>query len=115
LSHFISPHKEQSLAAVVPEIHVPTAEWKALLEKLREIERQEWPAICEGMVMSEVMHFAEGLQSLAKSADCPPLEALAVKIQAHAQSFSLEELEKSLLTFPTLVNHLELSINSIPS
>jgi CheY-like chemotaxis protein len=108
LVHFIPKQlQDQNLSTVVEDAdHAPDS-WRALLADLRLMEQQEWPAVAEGMVMSEVLQFAGKLNRLAEAAACPPLHTLAARIQSQAESFSLEELEKNLASFPAFLSQLE--------
>ncbi len=107
LSHFIPPYRAESFITTAVETGPAPAEWAALVMKLREIERSDWPHVCEALVMSEVKLFATNLISLAKFANCPLLEVFATNIQKKAEVFALDELEKILRGFPSFIQKLE--------
>lgn len=108
LSHFIPRHADKSTQPVQDEEVGPAPEaWRDLTAALRLLEKEQWPSVTNGMVMSEVVQFAAQLKNLAESAACPPLLSLAVRIQSQAEGFALEEMEKSLASFPDVISQLE--------
>ncbi|MCB1211395.1 MAG: response regulator, partial [Verrucomicrobiales bacterium] len=110
LSHFLHRVESQSSAASTTfdlTDKAPKPEWILLARRLREIEVSDWPAVRDGMVSGEVAAFAANLRSLAESSECMPLEQFADRIRSQAETFSLDELEKSLESFPVLVKYIE--------
>jgi signal transduction histidine kinase/DNA-binding NarL/FixJ family response regulator len=112
MARFIQPHTAGlRVDTAAFEMPAKTA-WQPLATRLREIAQQDWPAVREGMALSEVTRFAAMLRSLAQSAECPPLETLATRIHSLAESFALDELEETLASFPDFITRLERRIES---
>jgi CheY-like chemotaxis protein len=115
MSHFI-PHtsmevkrREAGAAAAAPV----SKEWAAMIPQLRKMERDEWPQVRDGMLISEVRQFATTLSSLGQRHECPPLVDYAGRLERQALDFSLAELEKSLAQYPDLVSQWETRSHSL--
>jgi signal transduction histidine kinase/CheY-like chemotaxis protein len=89
--------------------------WSALVEALRHLEANTWPAVRDGMVMSDITGFASDLRQLAEQAQCPPVEGYATRLMDEAESFALEALESRLAEFPALVSLLESRVRAAKS
>jgi hypothetical protein len=86
-----------------------------LVEALRHLEANTWPAVRDGMVMSDITGFASDLRQLAEQAQCPPVEGYATRLMDEAESFALEALESRLAEFPALVSLLESRVRAAKS
>jgi len=106
LAQFIPRHVQGTAPAVEERAPAPAA-WGPLVRQLRDLQHSTWPAVQDGMVMSEVRQFAADLRRLALDADCPPLEKWAARLLDGVESFSLEAMETGLAEFPGLVARLE--------
>ena len=108
LAHFIP--RNDTPAATVPETAVSkeaAARWGPLVAQLRSFEQESWPALRDGMVMSEVKAFASRLQQMAQAAQCQPLETYARLLTGDAETFSISALERRLAEFPKCVADIE--------
>lgn len=85
----------------------PTPAWKLLIEKLHDLEASTWPAVRDGMVISEVSAFAGRLRDLALKYACPPLELYASDLASQCQGFSPRGLDKLMEAFPGVIAKIE--------
>jgi len=83
-----------------------------LLEELRRLLVEEWPAVRDSLAINESKAFAVKLQNLSRTWPCPPLATYAQALARHADSYAVMELEKHLLAFSALVERLERSVSS---
>ncbi|MEZ0276049.1 MAG: hypothetical protein ACAH88_14170, partial [Roseimicrobium sp.] len=107
LAQFIPRRKNNVAQARGMEEVQPTSEWKLLIEKLHDLEASTWPAVRDGMVISEVSAFAGRLQALAQKYACPPLELYASDLITQCQSFSPGELDMLMESFPGVIAKIE--------
>jgi CheY-like chemotaxis protein len=107
LAQFIPRNKTSKAKARDMEDVQPGPGWKALIEKLHDVEASRWPAVRDGMVISEVSAFAGQLQQLAVRYSCPPLELYASDLTSHCQSFSPGGLDKLMEAFPGVIAKIE--------
>ncbi|MDB6138956.1 MAG: hypothetical protein JWO94_2028, partial [Verrucomicrobiaceae bacterium] len=84
--------------------------WGPLSVQLRRLEQESWPALCEGMVMSEIKSFAARLLQMAMAAHCPPLEKYARSLVGAAETFSISALEHGLADFPKCMEEIEAEV-----
>jgi signal transduction histidine kinase/CheY-like chemotaxis protein len=107
LAQFIPRRKKDSRSEPeMREVH-PTPAWKELIEKMHDLEASTWPAVRDGMVISEVSAFARRLRDLALKYACPPLELYASDLTSHCQSFSTGALDKLMEAFPSVIAKIE--------
>jgi signal transduction histidine kinase/CheY-like chemotaxis protein len=110
LSNFIPRQKKHPsdfvLADDMARVAAPDS-WPQLVIELSEMETTLWPAIKDRMVLSEVGGFARKLLSMAKDHHCAPLEAYASTLATQTDHFLLQDLEKSLESFPDLISQLK--------
>ncbi len=106
---------EQLLSSAGGEEPTPetAARWRELVIRLREIERDTWPNVRAGMVMSEVQALAIALREAGSEAQCHPLEVYASQLTAEAEVFALSALESRLAEFPTLIANIEQRATSL--
>lgn len=81
--------------------------WRGLAAHLRELERNVWPSVRQGMAMLEIARFAAEVRALADAAGCAAAAGYAQRLQAEAEAFSISDLEKSLAEFPSLIHEIE--------
>ncbi len=72
-------------------------------EELRALRANEWPALRETLAIRDSHLFAQKLRSLAQATPCARLSSYADVLAAHAETYSVTELEKHLADFPELV------------
>jgi signal transduction histidine kinase/CheY-like chemotaxis protein len=89
------------------------ARWRTLVSELRQLERVEWPAVRDAMVMSRIAEFAEKLRAKGSAAGCEPVVAYASRLSADAEAFAVSALETSLADFSRLIADIE-SATSAP-
>jgi CheY-like chemotaxis protein len=109
LAQFIPRKKIDELAEAVgvsPNEPAP-ATWIPLVTALKRIETTQWPAVRDGMVLSEIQEFAATLSNLASHHKCPPLAEYAAQITRQVDDYALTELEKSLASFANRISELE--------
>jgi CheY-like chemotaxis protein/nitrogen-specific signal transduction histidine kinase len=93
-----------------PENGEPTpARWAELAARLREAEAKEWPAVKDGLSVTEVRQFAERLGVMGRQAGYPPLVAYAEDLLGHCESYAVPEMEQALEAFPGAIRDLERS------
>jgi len=107
LAQFIPRNKTRTPQAREMEEVQPRPEWKKLIEKMHDLEASTWPAVRDGMVISEVSAFAGRLRELARKYACPPLELYASDLLAQCQSFSPGELDKLMESYPRIIANIE--------
>lgn len=107
LSLFIPRRKVASAQTLVMEDVQPNPEWKFLIEKLHDLKASTWPAVRDGMVISEISAFAGRLKDLAHKHACRPLELYASDLITQCQSFSSGELDKLMESFPDVIAKIE--------
>ncbi len=105
-----SPSETASAAEVITSEQA--AAWAHLVSQLRSLEQDRWPAIREGMIMSEVKNFAARLLQLALNAKCPPLEKYALLLSGDVETFSISSLERRLADFPAHIFEIEASVKA---
>ena len=111
LAHFIPRYKALALSST-PFFEGPLSDheaglWRDLAARLRDLEREVWPGLCAGMLMSELKLFAAKLLEMALAAPCPPLEAYARVLGDHVEAFAIMALEQHLAEFPQRVSDIE--------
>jgi len=77
--------------------------WRALGRSLSEIRETDWPAVRDGLAVSDIHAFAAKLESLASDAHCGPLDTYSRRLHSDAASFSPAALEETLLDFPEII------------
>jgi len=77
-----------------------------LIAQLRRLVVREWPAIRDTVAINETKAFARRLEALAAKWKCPPLASYARTLLAHAEEYSVSELENELPDFGPLVEKL---------
>ncbi len=112
LAHFIPKNtisSPPSVVTVVEETLPPeqAARWRELAVRLHQAERETWPALRDGMLMSELKTFATTLEQWARKAACPPLEAYARQMAGEVESFAISSLEHRLAEFPQRIKDIE--------
>lgn len=109
LAQFIPKHRANVLAvAAEAAMNEPApAAWIPLVTALKRIEVTQWPAVRDGMVLSEVREFASSLLDLATRHECPPLADYANQITSQVDDYALTELEKNLASFANRISELE--------
>jgi signal transduction histidine kinase/CheY-like chemotaxis protein len=89
---------------------VSTAQgWSRLSKQLRGLETKEWPAVRDGLAMSEAHRFAGKLEKLARETNCEPLLTYSEALVHYADSYAVDALEKHLQEFPDLIERIESS------
>jgi signal transduction histidine kinase/DNA-binding NarL/FixJ family response regulator len=111
LAQFIPQHSSMDSVLGVSEVPRPAsaeiaALWRELAPRLKDLEKNVWPGVIQGMAMSDVQSFSNQLAGLARSCSCPPLEHYAQKLMEAAESFALAALENQLGQFPALTSQL---------
>lgn len=81
--------------------------WRSVSAELSLLRSGEWPGLRETLAIHESKAFAKRLRTLARAGHCPPLAAYADTLSAHAESYSVAELEKHLAGFPELVDFIQ--------
>ena len=108
LAHFIPRNDTPSTAMPEPSLtREEVARWGVLVSQLRSFEQDSWPALCDGMVMSEVKGFASRLLQMAQTAQCQPLESYARLLTGDVETFSISALERRLAEFPKCITDIE--------
>ncbi|QIF00803.1 ATP-binding protein [Roseimicrobium sp. ORNL1] len=107
LAQFLPRRKRESESETEMREVQPTPAWKQLIEKLHDMEASTWPAVRDGMVISEVSAFAGRLRDLALKYACPPLELYASDLISQCQSFSSGGLDKLMESFPRVIAKIE--------
>jgi signal transduction histidine kinase/CheY-like chemotaxis protein len=107
LAQFIPRQKKHSDSEPEMREVQPTPAWRQLIEKLHDMEASTWPAVRDGMVISEVSAFAGRLRDLALKYACPPLELYASDLTSQCQSFSPGRLDKLMEAFPGVIAKIE--------
>jgi signal transduction histidine kinase len=100
------PREESAVGA-------PSPTWKQLAAQWRTLETERWPALRDGMALSEVQAFARDLRAMAEAAACPPAVRYAAEIEAAASAFSFAEIEQLILAFPRQIERLESATSDI--
>jgi len=106
LAQFIPKHRPGESSEAALREPAPDA-WIPLLAALKRIETTQWPAVRDGMVLSEVREFAAILADLAALHHCPPLAEYAAQITHQVDDYALTELEKNLTLFSNRISDLE--------
>jgi CheY-like chemotaxis protein len=85
--------------------HVPAdpGVWRALVQRLRELESEVWPKLSKSMGVREMETFARALLAEADATACGPLADYAGKLLAEVQAIDIHAQEKTMKTFPVLV------------
>lgn len=96
--------------AAEPPLVEEAPQWRQLKTQLGDLKRHVWPGVRDGMVMSEVRRFANGLQQDAARAHYPPLEVYASQLLEDADSFAISTLQQHLSEFPDRIAELDRSI-----
>lgn len=112
LAQFIPKRKVGEMAELAEATEAAMDEpapsaWVPLVAALRRIETAQWPAVRDGMVLSEVQAFAATLADLAVRHECPPLTEYAAKISSQVDDYALMELEKNLASFAIRISEWE--------
>jgi signal transduction histidine kinase/CheY-like chemotaxis protein len=81
--------------------------WRKVLEQLRPLVKEEWPALRDSLAINETLAFARKLEKIGVQANCGPLLTYARSLSNHAEAYDVEALEKHLENFPALVEEME--------
>lgn len=104
----LSSRTEDALAAAAAPIDPETAgRWREFVSGLRDVERNVWPRVRDGMALSDIAQFACQLRRKAEAARCPPFLAYADRLAAQGEAFAIDDLEKTLASFPFLIAKIE--------
>jgi signal transduction histidine kinase/CheY-like chemotaxis protein len=107
LGHFI-PRQSTTIAQPVQmAAEMKPAQREQMFGRLRQMERHEWPLICDSLGVNEVQSFARKLESIGKQFECIPLQNFARLLSGQAEAYAVSEMEKQLLEFPKFLGELE--------
>ncbi len=81
--------------------------WDLMLAELRVLQASLWVGLQESIAINETKAFARKLHAIAEPNQCAPLTAYSELLAAHAQNYSVRDLEKLLAEFPTLLQTIE--------
>jgi len=73
---------------------------------LRELLIHPWPSLRDRMAVNECRAFAQGLESLGRHGQCPPLVHYARTILRDAETYAVADLENHLGQFAAVVEQL---------
>jgi hypothetical protein len=76
---------------------------------LRRQEAGEWPVLRACLAVNETRRFAHKLLTLARAAQCGPLETYAATLATFADAYAVGQMEHHLAAFPELIDFLERS------
>jgi len=74
-----------------------------LLNELRQLLVEPWPALCNSMAVNQIKTFAQRLDILAEQWQYKPLTFYAGKLLQDAETYAVADLETHLGEFPELV------------
>jgi signal transduction histidine kinase/ligand-binding sensor domain-containing protein/DNA-binding NarL/FixJ family response regulator len=101
-----SPGKAQAARPSPADTDVAPANWAELIPQLRRQQEQDWPELCQTLELRPIEDFAQRLQNWAVSYHCPQLRRYAEQLHQQAQQFDLDQLPKTLESFPELIASL---------
>jgi signal transduction histidine kinase/DNA-binding response OmpR family regulator len=96
-------------AAVAPEDVALSVAPAGLVQELRRLSAEEWPAIRDTLAINETKAFARKLEGLGERWNCPALISYAQAVAHRADNLEVVELEQQLREFPTLLERLSSS------
>lgn len=103
----ISEQQKPELDSLVKQI-APTGENREklseLLEKLRELEANIWPEICQTPVMSHIKKYIQTLKQWGEEYECTPLLEYAHTLAHSLEEYDSENLTNILEAFPQLLS-----------
>lgn len=108
LSQFLPRVDKSAPPATAPAVtDESSASWRLVAGQLRTLEKGEWPGVRDSLAINETREFARKLEKLAREADCGPLLSYGEALAHYAESYAVDDLEKHLRAFPTLIELIE--------
>jgi signal transduction histidine kinase/CheY-like chemotaxis protein len=107
LAHFL-PRADKGGGPSPPETTPadPPA-WHRVAKELRVLEKTEWPGVRDSLAINETRVFGKKLEILARDNQCPPLLTFAEALDHYAETYSVDDLERHLRSFPALIERIE--------
>jgi signal transduction histidine kinase/DNA-binding NarL/FixJ family response regulator len=112
LAQFLPRQRKAQAAPEEPADAAASTEWHDLAKQLQQLAEDEWPAVRDSLATSETLAFARTLDVLGRNANCGPVIRYARALTRHAESYAAGPMERHLLAYPALIDHIQRSAHT---